>query len=159
MDKFLSWASRKSFTNAFEPVFKERTLQEEGPILGSVTFYYHSLRSFYRTQLPTQRNMGPVTRQDDLHDCSGQTQSYLSSWLPAPNPFQPVVEVFLSLQFLVFLLDNNTRKYFFKITTKQYHILPSLHIIKWILLPQFQFLLWIFKTIKHIEMFSVRIVI
>lgn len=72
---------------------------------------------------------------------------------------QPVVEVFLSLQFLVFLLDNNTRKYFFKITTKQYHILPSLHIIKWILLPQFQFLLWIFKTIKHIEMFSVRIVI
>lgn len=120
-----------------------------------MTFYYQSLRSLYRTQLPTQRNMGPVTRQDDLHDCSGQTQNYLSSWLPAPNPFQPVVEVFLNLQFLLFLLDNNTKKYFFKITTKQYHILASLHITKWILLPQFQFLLWFF--LNHTGMFPVRI--
>lgn len=38
MEKFLSWVSRKSFTNAFEPVFKERTLQEEGPSWGQWPF-------------------------------------------------------------------------------------------------------------------------
>lgn len=38
MEKFLNWVSRKSLTNAFEPVFKERTLQEEGSSWGQWPF-------------------------------------------------------------------------------------------------------------------------